>query len=62
LDQIKENDEVTERLKTIPGIGFTMLIGHEISINTSKWALIEAIKTKDRIVCLNNKLLWSNVG
>jgi len=62
LDQIKENDEVTERLKTIPGIGFTMLIGHEISINTSKWALIEAIKTEDRIVCLNNKLLWSNVG
>jgi transposase len=32
LAQIKENDEIAERLKTVPGIGecFTMLIRHEI--------------------------------
>lgn len=32
LAQIKENNEIAERLKTIPGIGkcFTMLIRHEI--------------------------------
>jgi len=32
LDQLKENDEIVERLKTIPGIGecFAMLIRHEI--------------------------------
>jgi len=35
LDQIKENDEVVERLKSILIIGFAMLIRHEISINTS---------------------------
>ena len=32
LTQLKENDEIVERLKTIPGIGecFAMLIRHEI--------------------------------
>ena len=32
LAQLKENDEIVERLKTIPGIGecFAMLIRHEI--------------------------------
>jgi transposase len=32
LTQLKENDEIVERLKTIPGIGecFAMLISHEI--------------------------------
>ena len=32
LTQLKENDEIVERLKTIPGIGecFAMLIRHEM--------------------------------
>jgi len=46
LDQLKENDEVVERLKTIPGIGkfFAMLIRHEID-------KIERFATSDKLCC-----------
>jgi len=44
LEQLKENDEIVERLKTIPGIGkfFAMLIRHEID-------KIERFKTSDKL-------------